>query len=287
MNKHIVEVMHELVDAYVKVTGKKPHQAVQELNSGYCYMVATFAQYILKEVHEIEVKLLAHCHHSFIEYEGKWYDTIYPVGYPYHPSKVWRLKEAHCTEGVMEMEYGECRCVNPSAEMIVWMEHLCRYHGVVTPPLYEKVVGRFSGDVWGPGYTKTKHRRILNRLRSRSLKFKDTELEVVVVGWVANFHVYPEDLWVELEVVDYNTWMRSIIKTRYPDYEETMEKCFGKEIFSPDKKSNDRTVMVQSPYLKTPVSAPQAITVVGCGKTFAEIQRSPQQNGPIWFKEEK
>lgn len=237
--KQITELLFQMVDAYGKLTNNRPHRAVQDLNSGYCYMVATLAQHILKEKYRIDVNMVSHPHHCLLEYEGEYYDTIYPTGYPDDPCKVWKLEEAKCRSTLDLLEYGEVGILNPHPRQIVLVEWMCEEFGVSKPDYYQHMLEwydtpdayrRFKWKGY-PDFTKTTYRRLMTRYRRRHHQYFDEPLTKYSMGWMADFIAYPEDLWVTLRVTDYRTWLKNVIRTRYPSYEEVMVSCFGEGVY--------------------------------------------------------
>lgn len=203
----ISKVLTEFVQAYVNIRNVQHHKAVQFLNSGHCYVVATMAQYVLKERYDIKVNLMSHCHHSFIEYEGRHYDTIFPTGYPLDIAKVWKLEEAACRTELDHLEEGSCLMVNPSISLLAWMEYICHYYMLPEPDVCNQVEEHFFDKdtfkrVNSPRWktiTKNMFRRKIGRYRGRAWKFRNQPLHNEKV-WFARFTAYPEDLWVTLDV---------------------------------------------------------------------------------------
>ncbi|BAW98379.1 hypothetical protein [Vibrio phage pTD1] len=240
MHKQITELLFQTVDAYAKICNNKPHRAVQDLNTGYCYMVATLVQHILKEKFRIEVNMVSHPHHCLLEFEGKYYDTIYPTGYPNDPCKVWKLEEAECRSTLDLLEYGKVGILNPHPRFMVLIEWMCEEFGVPKPEFYNHMVEWYTipdtytrhKHKWLRDYTKTVHRRLLTRYRRRYQQYSNKPLTKYSLAWMADFTAYPEDLWVTLRVTEYCTWMRNIIFTRYPSYGEVMESCFGEDVLT-------------------------------------------------------
>ncbi|AUR80972.1 hypothetical protein FDJ25_gp032 [Vibrio phage Aphrodite1] len=234
MSKQIKELMYQLVDSFSIIANLKHHKAVQYLNSAHCYAVATLAQHILKEKHDITVNLKSHPHHSFFEHDGIYYDTLFPVGYPIHPSEVWRMEEARCRTSLDDWDFGECGIVNPDPAIIAWVEYVTERLGISQPKFYWEMIEDFEDR---GSYTKKpikgvyhhtlgKYRRKVKRYRLRAWKFRNVEWKTFMIGWMSVFTPDPDDLWVDLEVIEYDKWVKKVISTVYPPYEEVMEKCF-------------------------------------------------------------
>lgn len=234
MSKQIKELMYQLVDSFSIVTNLQHHKAVKYLNSGQCYAVATFAQHILKEKYDITVNLKSHPHHCFFEHDGIYYDTLFPVGYPMHPSEVWRMEEARCRGTLDDWEFGECMIVNPDPTIIAWVEYVTERLGISQPKFYWEMIETFEDrSTYDKKATRKyyhhtlgKYRHKVKRYRLRAWKFRNVEWKTYMTGWMAEFTPYPEDLAVGLDVVKYEDWVKKVIKTIYPPYEEVMEKCF-------------------------------------------------------------
>ncbi|QGZ14539.1 hypothetical protein [Photobacterium phage PDCC-1] len=249
MSKQIKELMYQLVDSFSIIANLKHHKAVQYLNSGHCYAVATLAQHILKEKYDITVNLKSHPHHSFFEYDGVYYDTLFPVGYPLHPSEVWRMEEARCRKTLDDWAFGECMMVNPDPTIIAWVEYVTERLGISQPKFYWEMIETFEDrSTYDKKATRKvyhhklgKYRRKVKRYRLRAWKFRNVEWKTFMIGWMAEFTPYPEDLWVDLEVIEYDKWVKKVISTVYPPYEEVMEKCFGDDVFdSPNVQAMGR-----------------------------------------------
>ncbi|QCW23165.1 hypothetical protein HWC35_gp169 [Vibrio phage USC-1] len=277
-SKQITELLFQTVDAYAKISNNKPHRAVQDLNTGYCYMVATLVQHILKEKFRIDVNMVSHPHHCLLEFEGVYYDTIYPTGYPNDPCKVWKLDEAECRSTLDLLGYGKVGILNPHPRFMVLIEWMCEEFGVSKPEFYNHMVEWYDAPEpyvrrkhkWFRDYTKTTHRRLLTRYRRRHQQYFNEPLTKYSMGWIADFTAYPEDLWVTLRVTDYCTWMRNIIKTRYPSYSEVIESCFGKGVFS---RNN-----IQMMGRLTRVEEPGLSQLRGCIPTVQMIDDPAYQN---------
>lgn len=289
MHKQITELLFQTVDAYAKICNNKPHRAVQDLNTGYCYMVATLVQHILKEKFRIDVNMVSHPHHCLLEFEGVYYDTIYPTGYPCDPCKVWKLEEAACRSTLDVLEYGKVGILNPHPRFMVLIEWMCEEFGVSKPEFYNHMVEWYNtSDAYRrfkwkgcPDFTKTKYRRLLTRYRRRHQQYFDESLSKYSMAWMADFTAYPEDLWVTLRVTDYGTWMRNVISTRYPSYEKAMESCFGKDLYD---RSN-----IQMMGRLTRISEPGLGQLRGCIPTVQAIddagyQKYLDERGTVEFE---
>lgn len=277
MHKQITELLFQTVDAYAKICNNKSHRAVQDLNTGYCYMVATLVQHILKEKFRIDVNMVSHPHHCLLEFEGEYYDTIFPTGYPNDPCKVWKLEEAECRSTLDPLEYGKVGILNPHPRFMVLIEWMCEEFGVPKPEFYSHMVEWYDTPdpyvrrkhKWFRDYTKTVHRRLLTRYRRRYQQYSNEDLTKYSLAWMADFTAYPEDLWVTLRVTDYRTWMRHVISTRYPSYEEVIKSCFGEDVLT---RNN-----IQMMGRLTRISEPGLGQLRGCIPTVLNIDDSGYQ----------
>lgn len=216
-SKIIEKVLVEMIGIYRRVVNVSQRRAVEHLNQGYCYHVATIAQHILKERHQIDVEMYSNAFHAYIRYEGRDYDTLYPHGYPLEAGEVWLLEEAGCNPKASLLEPGSCACLNPHPYQIAWVESVCEHFGVTTPDMYIEMLDFFLDDncrynkgLYMKGGT---YFRKISRGRRRADLYRDAALEPYHPDYFVKFRAYPEDLWSEFELVPYH----SMLVTKYDE----------------------------------------------------------------------
>ncbi|UQT03184.1 hypothetical protein TOTORO_03220 [Serratia phage vB_SmaS-Totoro] len=87
----VQELMSMFVQLYRTVLPNKDiRKIIHDLNNGLCYFVSTEIAIVLHREGYV-VAYQGHCHHCWLNFEGKDYDTMYPEGYPRNVAEEWQL----------------------------------------------------------------------------------------------------------------------------------------------------------------------------------------------------
>lgn len=236
--KQITKVLNTILRQFAVINNNKLPVAMQTLNQGYCYMVATLAQHVLFNKFNILVNLKSHPHHCFIEFEGKYYDTLFTYGYPDEPYKIWKLKEAKCRTSYDDWDFGTCVMNNACPVFIALVESIIKHYDLDTyPKFYDEMIIDFNDPdsfrrykcKYLYSWTRNGYRRKVKRFRRRAAELKQNSKyrqRSIADASYCRFTPYPENWAVSLEVVPYS---RALRQTMCEMFDSFWDKWFDEQ----------------------------------------------------------
>lgn len=111
------------------------NDAIDKLNNGQCFIVASHVGYIAKQLHpDADIRIANGPSHEWIHYDGTDFDTLFPSGYPCQVADMWNTDGDEDWSSIRTVPVGEERNKGRWDWVLIYtFKALCQIYGVKYP----------------------------------------------------------------------------------------------------------------------------------------------------------